>query len=253
MTDPGAGWQDHFSRTAGGYARYRPGYPPALFEWISGRARGHEVAWDCATGNGQAAAGLARHFRRVVATDASPEQLAGAAPGPGIEYRVARADDSGLAAGSVDVVTVAQALHWFDRPSFFAEAGRVLGPDGVLVCWMYNLLRVEPAVDAVVARLYSEILGPYWPGDRALVDGEYGSIVFPGAPIPVPAFEMRARWTLDHLKGYLRTWSAAVRFREARGTDSVDVLDRDLTAAWGEEPEREVRWPLVVRAVRIHG
>ena len=247
-----AGFKDHFSSGSSGYAAYRPSYPAALFEWLASQCPSHDLAWDCATGNGQAAVGLAKHFRRIIATDASDAQLEQAQPVPNIEYRIAPAEASGLVAGSVDMVTVAQALHWFDRPRFFAEAGRVGKPGGLLACWMYGVMFIDPAFDRVIDRLYTEIVGPYWPGDRVLVDQKYGTIRIPFEEIDPPPFEMGADWTLDHVLGYLRTWSAVIRYQAALGEDPVALVKPELAAAWGERgTPRRVRWPLTVRVARI--
>src|SRR3954454_12384485 len=128
----------HFNTQAKLYAEYRPDYPPQLFEFIAGAVPEHKLAWDCATGNGQAAAGLAEHFERVFATDIGAEQIAQAKPDPRIEYHVAPAERSGLADHSVDAVTITQALHWLDIPRFYAEVKRVLKPAGVFVATVYS-------------------------------------------------------------------------------------------------------------------
>ncbi len=245
-------FSDHFSGVAGAYAEFRPRYPEALFDWLADFAPSREVAWDCATGSGQAAVALASHFECVVATDASAEQIAAATPHPQVEYRVARAETSGLAADSVDTVTVAQALHWFDRPAFYGEAGRVLRRDGVLAAWTYGHPRLEePGADAVFRRYYSETVGPYWPPERALVDAGYQTIDFPFAEIEPPAFEMETRWPLAELLGYVGTWSATTRFRGERGFDPVPRLASDLASTWGDPEEpRRIRWPLAFRVGR---
>lgn len=243
---------DHFSGVAGAYAEFRPRYPDALFDWLADLAPGRALAWDCATGSGQAAVALAPWFERVVATDASAEQIAAATPHPRVEYRVAPAEASGLAAGSVDLVTVAQALHWFDRPAFYREAARVLRPDGVLAVWTYGHPHLDdPGSDGVFQEFYSGTVGPYWPPERALVDAGYRTIEFPVPEIESPTFEMETRWSLAALLGYVGTWSATTRFRDARGLDPVPGLARDLASRWGDPEEpRRIRWPVAVRAGR---
>ncbi len=243
---------DHFSGVAGAYAEFRPRYPDALFDWLAEVAPRRELAWDCATGNGQAAVALARVFDRVVATDASAEQLDAAAPHPRVEYRVAPAEESDLESDSADAITVAQAVHWFDRPAFYAEASRVLRRDGVLAVWTYGHPRLdEPVRDAVFQEFYSGTVGPYWPPERALVDSGYRTIEFPFPKVDPPDFEMETLWPLAALLGYVATWSATTRFRRSRGFDPVPALGEELSRVWGDPAEsRRIRWPLAIRAGR---
>ena len=184
MTVPS--FKDHFSAHASAYARYRPRYPEALFAYLASLCPAHDLAWDCATGNGQAARSLTEHFARVVATDASADQLAHAAPHEQITYHVAPAAQSPLASHSADLVTVAQALHWLDLDAFYAEVRRVLKPGGVLAVWTYGLLRINPAVDAVIQRLYTDIVGAYWPPERRHVEDGYRALAFPFDAIEPP-------------------------------------------------------------------
>jgi Methyltransferase domain len=244
-------FRDHFSSHAADYARYRPDYPGALFDFLASLAPARRRAWDCATGSGQAAAGLAARFEQVVGTDASAMQIAAAASKPGVLYRVAFADASGLPDGSVDLVTVAQALHWLDRDRFWPEVDRVLAARGVIAVWCYDFLRITPEVDAVVRRLSAEVVGPYWPPERALVERGYGTIEFPFEEVPAPAFAMGRLWTLPDVLGYLRTWSATRRFEEATGEDPLRIVERQLRAAWGEPGgARTARWDLDLRVGR---
>lgn len=245
-------FQDHFSSGSSGYAAFRPRYPEALFRWIADQSPARDLAWDCATGNGQAAVGLAPLFRRVIATDASDAQLAQAESRPNLEYRQASAEVSGLSDRSVDAVTVAQALHWFDRPAFFAEVARVAKPGALLAVWTYNLVRGDAALDRVIDRLYSDILGSYWPADRALVETGYRDIEIPFAELATPSFEMTADWTLAQLVGYLRTWSSAIRYQAQHGADPVQAVADELQAAWGDPSRvRQLGWPLAVRAAHV--
>jgi SAM-dependent methyltransferase len=242
-------FKDHFSRRAATYARYRPSYPDALFAWIAGHAPSRRLAWDCATGNGQAARGLAEWFARVVATDASGEQIAQAPPDERIDYRVAPADASGLPDESADVVTVAQALHWFDRVAFYAEARRVLVPHGLLAVWTYgDPMLDDPALDAMLHRFNKVTVGGYWPPERGLLDDGYRSLDFPFREIDAPSFTLEREWTLAELAGYLRSWSATARFVERQGRDPVDDIERELGAHWPADIRRTVRWPLSMRA-----
>ncbi len=244
-------FKDHFSAGASGYARYRPRYPEALFAYLASICPEQELAWDCGTGNGQAALGLAAHFARVVATDASADQLAQAPMHPRVAYRVAPATQSALADGVADLVTVAQALHWFDLDGFYAEVQRVLKPGGVLAAWTYNKLRASPAVDAVIARFYADVVGPYWPPERRYVQAAYRTLAFPFEEIDAPAFHIDHRWRLADLLGYLGTWSATQRYRQAGGADPIDEVRDELARAWGApEAPRNVRWRLHLRVGR---
>jgi len=241
-------FKDHFSGASLDYQRNRPTYPDALFAFLAAHAPARNCAWDCATGTGQAAHQLARYFEQVIATDGSATQIASAQPHPHIDYRVATAEASGIDASSVDLITVAQALHWFDIPAFFTEAHRVLKPGGLIAVWSYNLLTIEPAIDAVINHLYGPVLDEYWPAERKLVESDYRDTAFPFTPFATPAFTMETHWSLDQLLGYLRTWSAVRRYREARGSDPVTATAEALLPLWGEPGTiRTIRWPMPVR------
>ena len=241
---------DHFSRAAAAYARFRPTYPDALFAWLAAQAPGRHVAWDCAAGSGQAARALAPWFRLVLATDASVAQLAEGAPHQGVHRVGMTAEQAALGDGTVDLVTVAQALHWFARDRFYAEARRVLVPGGVLAAWSYGLATIDPAVDAIIQHLHDDILGPWWPPERALVGDAYRQLDFPGPRLAVPPMAMEARWTRTELAGYLATWSAASRYAAARGADPVARILPALADAWPGDERRLVRWPLTVLVSR---
>ena len=243
------GFKDHFSEQAGAYARYRPDYPDALFAYLASLTAAHERAWDCATGNGQAAHALVRHFARVVATDPSERQLAHAVPHPRITFRTEPAEATSLEAASVDLVTVAQALHWFDFDRFFAEVRRVLKPEGVLAVWGYQVIRVTPAVDAVIERYYREILGPYWPPERWYFEGGY-RVPFPFPRLETPVFHLEDTWGPEEVIGYLGTWSGSLRFRKERGEDPLETIREDLMTAWGDAGRRRVWWPLHLHVAR---
>jgi SAM-dependent methyltransferase len=190
-------FQDHFSSVSADYAVFRPSYPDTLFAWLASVAPACSCAWDSATGSGQAASGLVFLFDRVIATDASAAQIRAAARHPRIDYRVALAESSGLDDHSVDLVTVAQALHWFDMEKFFTESRRVLVEKGVLAAWSYGVPVVEGGgVDELVRNFYRDIVGPFWPPQRAIVDSGYREIVLPFEPVRVPEFNMSVSWNL---------------------------------------------------------
>ena len=242
-------FRDLFSRAAAEYAAHRPRYPRRLFAELATRAPRTELAWDCATGNGQAALGLAEHFRRVIATDASAAQIASALEHDRVAYRVALAEASDLPSSVVDLVTVAQAAHWLDRDAFYREARRVLVPGGVIAIWCYSLLEIDERVDALVRTFYEETVGPFWLQDRRLVDVGYRTLDFPFDEFELPPLTIEQDLTLDQLAGYLRTWSATQRYAEARGEDPVAPLIAAIAASWGNRAAaRRARWPLSIRA-----
>ena len=254
MKEPGRGnvaaFADHFSHDPDDYAAFRPRYPAALFGWVADRCLRRELAWDCATGNGQAALGLADCFDRVIATDASPEQIGRALPHPRIEYHVAPADDSGLEEGSTDLVTVAQAVHWLPRERFFAEARRVLRAPGLLAAWGYHLPQTGDAqLDREIQRFHDVVVGPFWPPERRIVMDRLATIDFPFDEIDPPPFEIQRVMTRDAFAAYLRTQSATHYYRRAHdGRDPVALFERSVAALWPEGDEREVVWPVFVRA-----
>ncbi len=246
-------FKDLFSERAALYSRYRPQYPPELFRWIAGLVSQHDVCWDSGTGNGQAAKGLARIFNSVIATDASSNQLAQAMPDPAIEYRVASASESGLRDASVNMVTVAQALHWFDLDAFYSEVKRVLRPDGALVVWGYSDPLMETAaLEAIVHGYNRGTVEEYWMPERAMVLDGYANIPFPFNEVETPQLYLECRWTLPELAGYLRTWSATASYVKTHGTDPVEAVQTALEQHWGvTENRRLIRWPLHVRAGHV--
>jgi SAM-dependent methyltransferase len=186
-------------------------------------------------------------FDRAIATDASEKQISNAQPHERVDYRVAPAENSGVQSGTIDLIMVAQALHWFDLNLFYAEARRVLKPNGILAASAYNLLHVEPVIDEIVNRYYYEVVGPFWPRERQLVEN-FVDLPFPFHEIDAPKFEMSADWNLDHLLGYLQTWSSTQRFIAANGSDPLEQIMDKLRRAWGDPHQvRTVIWPLTLR------
>jgi len=243
-------FKNHFCRQAKEYAKFRPGYPEELFAFLAAVAPSWECAWDCATGTGQAAAGLAQHFKRVIATDASENQVANAEPHDNVTYYAATAEESGIPPDSVDLVTVAQALHWFDFEKFYDEVCRVLKCRGILAVWTYKLPTVTPEIDAVVKRFYRDIVGSYWPPERQHIDMEYDTIPFPFEPVGVPDFTMTTEWTAEHFTGYLDSWSATQRYKDSNGRNPLELISDELRKEWDGPGARTVTWPLTVKAGR---
>lgn len=243
---------DHFSSVASQYARSRPTYPDELFDWLAAHCGRRGLAWDVGAGNGQASIALAERFDKVLATDLSEGQIAEAPRHERIEYRAAPAERSGLDGHSVDLVTVAQALHWFELDPFYAEVRRVLRPDGLVAAWTYGVLSVEgEAVDRIVDDYYHRIVGPHWPAERRHVENGYAELDWPFQPVAGPVFAIRRQWNLDELLGYARSWSATSRMQRATGMDPVAAFDERLAAEWGpRDGLRTVTWPITMRAGR---
>ncbi len=244
-------FKDHFSKQARGYTQFRPRYPHELFQYLASLVDRRERAWDCGTGNGQAAIALAEFFDEVIATDPSASQIAQAEQHSNVRYLVSTAEESPLASNSVDLITVAQALHWFDLARFCNEARRVAHPRGVLAAWSYGLATISPDVDRIVWRLYQDILGSYWPAERKLIEQGYKTIELPFDELVAPAFAMTAEWNLTDLIGYLGTWSSVQKYVERHGRDPLEQVQADLEAAWETALTRRIQWPLFMRICRI--
>ncbi len=242
---------DHFSGHAAQYARSRPDYPPALFDFVATLGPARELAWDCGCGNGQASGPLAERFERVHATDVSAPQVAQAPAHPRITYRVAPAEVSGLPASSVDVVAVAQALHWFATDAFFAEVRRVLKQGGALAAWTYRPPTSGDALDEVQRDFHRRVVGPYWPPERHWVDEGYVGLPFPFARVETPAFAIERTWTQPEWLDYLGSWSASQRYQAVRGEDPRAQMREALERAWPDPAQpKHFTWEVVLLAGR---
>lgn len=234
-------FQDHFA-CAEGYARYRPRYPRTLFDFLAEAADGHELAWDCATGGAQAAAELSSHFETVIGTDASLGQLARVNAGLPVRLSAALATEAPLRDASADLLTVAQALHWFDLDDFYREARRVVRPGGLIACWTYPLLSAGDDVDPILFEFAYQTLGNWWPPEGRHVRNRYRDLTFPFPIIDSPEFVSTADWNLDHLLGYASTWSSVARYRASTGRNPLHDLASQLAPLW--RGDRSVRWDL---------
>jgi ubiquinone/menaquinone biosynthesis C-methylase UbiE len=241
---------DHFSSHASTYARFRPRYPAALFQWLAVVSPGTQLAWDAGTGNGQVAQGLVTRFAKVMATDASAEQIRNAIPHARVTYAVAQYE-SGLPAGSAQLVTVGQALHWFDADAFCKEARRVLQPQGILAAFAYVHSTITPELDPLMHHHHSVTLGHYWPREHHFIHEEYRTIALPIDELAPPPFEMREEWTLEQYLGFLRSWSATQKLIAARGEEPIVAFEQAFAEAWGSVARRTVRWPMFMRAGEI--
>jgi ubiquinone/menaquinone biosynthesis C-methylase UbiE len=241
-----------FSQDSDQYAKNRPQYPDELFSYLSKICAGHDSAWDCATGNGQAAVSSAKYFAHVEATDLSDEQIQHGLVNPKVHYTVSPAEHTAFKDSSFDLVTVASAVHWFDQERFFREVDRLLKPNGILAVWGYAHFIIEPAIDKIIAKELLEPIDPFWAsGNRQVMNG-YRDLSIPYNEIPdAPSFLIQIEWTLAQLSAYLRTWSAVKRFAAEHGADPVEGLEFKLPALWGAPAKtRVVQMPLFLRVSR---
>ncbi|HTA66013.1 MAG TPA: class I SAM-dependent methyltransferase [Xanthomonadaceae bacterium] len=252
MTAGATTFRDHFSGHAADYANARPHYPAALFDWLATQCAEHDFAWDAGCGNGQAACELATRYAQVYASDPSAEQIAAAQQAPNVRYAVEAAERCSLPDAGADLVTVAQAMHWFDVPRFQSEARRVLRPGGVFAAWTYAKSSVTPEVDLPFGCLHDELLEDWWPDGRLHPLDGYANLPFAFERIAgIPVFAMRCDWNYAQYTAYLRSWSACQRYARATGKDAVAMIDADLRDAWGDPARvRTVAWPLTVHAGR---
>lgn len=245
-------FKDHFSNHASDYVKYRPRYPSALFEYLVSLLSECKRAWDCGTGNGQAALGLTPYLEYVIATDLSEKQITNAIKHEKIKYYVASAEQAGFKSQSVDLITTAQAVHWFDFDAFYDEVKRILKPGGVLALWCYNLLYISPKIDQILYEYYANIVGPFWPPERRLVEDNYQSIPFPFDEVKAPKFQMEALWSLTELLGYLNTWSATKRFIQGYGFHPTQRIEERLIKVWGSpKGKQRIQWPLYLRIAQV--
>lgn len=234
-----------FGSNAATYANFRPHYPAQLFTWLAQHSPATLRALDIGCGNGQASRPLCEHFTQVLACDGSFAQVAATQPRANLQLLVADARQLPLVPACLDLITVAQALHWFADAAFFAQVSRLLKPGGLFCAWCYGLLRINPAVDALIDPLYHKRLHGYWPAGRSSVDCGYSDLSAPFARLQVPALVMQQHWDFNQLLGYLRTWSAVQRYQQQQAIDPLTDLTAALLDAWGEpQQSHNVSWPL---------
>ncbi|MEK7793427.1 MAG: class I SAM-dependent methyltransferase [Candidatus Hydrogenedentota bacterium] len=230
---------DLFSEKANLYASARPTYPEELFAYLASVAPARDRAWDCATGNGQAARDLVRHFAHVDATDASAAQIANATPCERVYYSVQPAEHTEFEDDSFDVVCVAQALHWFDYGRFFPEVHRVLKLGGIFAAWIYDWMNVSEEIDRQLKVSLLAPVKPYWARENTLAWGGYKDVPFPFEPLDVPKIPMRFEWDLFQMMAYVHTWSAVRRCMNETGNDFFERAGEELTAVWGDPSEKK--------------
>ncbi|KOS08133.1 SAM-dependent methyltransferase [Flavobacterium akiainvivens] len=244
--------KDNFSAQAKGYAQYRPTYPEEMIKSIASLPAMRIRALDVATGNGQVAVALAKYFDKVYAIDISEKQLQQAPQVSNVSYSVQPAELTNFPDRHFDLITVAQAIHWFDFGAFYKEAHRLLKTRGVLAVMGYGNIKTNPHSDAVIQRLYKEIVGPYWDAERRYVDENYETIPFEMMEEEAPGgFENRFTWSFEQLTGYLNTWSAVQHYIKANGTNPVDLIKDELKKSWAQN-DGNVVFPLFLRVGRVY-
>lgn len=245
-------FRDYFSSQSKEYAKNRPRYPGEMYDYLASMAPAQRLAWDCGTGNGQAALALAERFQRVIATDASAAQIESAFPHEKIEYRVEPSEKTSIVPNSVDLITVGTAVHWFDFDPFYAEVRRVGKPGAILAVWTYHLVSIEPKIDRWLEHFYRETLSGFWPERIRYLDQRYETLPFPFEEIRPPKFAMETVWSLENLVGFLASWSAVRKLVEVRGEDTFKEQVRELERLWGNANTKQiVHWPLHFRIGKI--
>jgi ubiquinone/menaquinone biosynthesis C-methylase UbiE len=244
-------FKDYFSQFSQTYAKGRLSYPPELFAYLSTLTNEHELAWDCGTGNGQAAIGLKENYKKIVATDPSPQQIANCSPGPTITYLVEAAESSSLSDASVDIVTIGIAIHWFDFDLFYAEVQRVLKKGGIIAAWAYFLPTISVEIDLILKKFTEKTLKPFWKPEIKLIHEAYKTIPFPFDEISPPDFVIQKRMNLEDFIEHMHTWSAVQYYMNEKDSNPVEVIYEELLAAWGSKnEEREIIWKMPLRVGR---
>ena len=241
--------KDNFSTRSAEYSKYRPKYPSEAYNFIKDHINGFDAAWDCGTGNGQVAGEIAQFFDRVEATDISENQIKKAVKGTNINYSVQPAEKTNFQKNQFDLIICAQAVHWFNFEQFYAEVKRCLKPDGTILIMGYGLFRSNSETNLIIQEFYHDIIGPYWDGERKYLDDNYEHIPFPFEEKSVPEFYKRYTWDIDHLLGYLRTWSAVKHYETQNSQDPVDLVELRLRKSFGTR--NEVTFPILFRMGKI--
>ncbi|WP_443944976.1 class I SAM-dependent methyltransferase [Pedobacter sp. AW1-32] len=242
--------KDNFSTQAAEYAIYRPTYPKELYDYLFSLVNNFNAAWDCATGNGQVARVLAENFNQVYATDISEKQLSQALKLPNITYKVESSEKANVPNSSFDLITVAQAIHWFNFEAFYAEVKRTLKPDGIFAVLGYGVMTIDHDVDLVVHKLYETILGKYWDAERRYIEEKYQTIPFPFEEINAPHFDIKTTWNFDQLIGYLNTWSSLQHYKKTNDRNPLEYVMIELKEAWGNAAQKDVQFPILIRIGR---
>lgn len=243
--------KDNFSTSSDNYAKYRPDYPQSIYDFIFPLLKEKTQAWDCGTGNGQVAVELAKEFQHVEASDLSQAQIDNAFLVDNIHYSKQTAENTNFKNDTFDLVTVAQAVHWFDFDKFYSEVKRVGKPGSVIAIMGYELNNITPELDAIVRHFYKNIIGEYWDPERRYLEQRYETIPFPFKELEAPEISNIKLWKLENLIGYLSTWSSVKHYMKKNGSNPLDEIIPDLEKAWGNQEVRKVNFPILFRVGRI--
>ncbi|MEP7232294.1 MAG: class I SAM-dependent methyltransferase [Ginsengibacter sp.] len=239
--------KDNFSKQAESYAKFRPGYPDELFHFLFSLAAEKKAAWDCGTGNGQVAFQLAKQFDEVYATDISASQITNAVSKENIRYSKVSAEETAFSGNAFDMITVGQAIHWFNFEKFYKEVNRTLKPGGYIAVFGYGLLKIEKEIDLIITDFYKNTTGPYWDAERKYIDENYETIPFPFREIKAPIFNSECNWGLEAVAGFLNTWSAVQHYIKANNKNPVDSLVATLKNLWASNEKKDVSFPIFMR------
>ena len=236
--------KDRFSAHAQQYAQFRPDYPNELYTYIYSRVKNFDIAWDCATGNGQVALQLAKKFAQVQATDISQSQLDHAVSDPRIQYTIARAEQSSFPNQHFDLITVGQAAHWFNIEAFYNEVRRVAKPQAIISIWGYGLLTINKTIDALIHQFYTKVIGNYWDTEREHIDQQYRNLPFPFVDAEQKKFIIYRQWQLNQLIDYLNTWSAVKKFIQQNNHNPLDDLAQQLNQIVHANEVLHIQFPI---------
>jgi ubiquinone/menaquinone biosynthesis C-methylase UbiE len=243
--------KDNFTAHSNQYKKFRPAYPDELYNFLMELVATKHTAWDCGTGNGQLAQGLAKYFKEVYATDISEKQISNAVKENNIFYKVESAEKTSFPNNFFDLITVAQAIHWFNFNAFYSEVKRTIKPGGVLAVTGYGLIKTDEQTDKIINKFYCDLIGSYWDKERKYVDENYQTIPFPFKEIKTPSLINTFQWTFEQLTGYLQTWSAVQHFIKANNKDPVEIIYEELKDAWGNDPIKTIRFPVLLRVAKL--
>lgn len=254
MNNANREYVSHFNQGTEQYLLCRPDYPDDLFDYLAQLVKPEVTVWDCGTGNGQAAKALAERFSKVIATDINQAQLDVATRVSNIDYIWTPAENTPIKSDSIGLVTVAQALHWFNFPLFYQEVKRVSIPEGVIAAWCYSLGTFNNSIDVPIKKLYYQILGnEFWPKERFYIDEEYKTIPFPFPLLNSPEFKIHKHINFNQLIGYLSTWSAVKEYQKREQLNPLELILDDLKSQWGNpDTEYEIIWPVHCLIGKVH-